>query len=264
MIHATLSKLQAQGRSALIPYLTAGVPTLEATAPLLLALEAGGADLIELGVPFSDPVADGPVIQQASETALANGIDLDKILAQLSQARREGLRTPVILFSYYNPIYRRGPAAFAQAARAAGVDGVLVVDLLPEAAGDYRTAMAEAGLETVFLTSPTTAPDRLPLIAQASTGCVYHVSRTGVTGARSEMAVDLGQQLRQLGEALNQPVIVGFGISTPEQVAALNGQAAGIVVGSALMAEIRPAGTAEQAAALALAFIARLKQALNT
>lgn len=257
-LNQTLMRFRAEGRSALIPYLTAGVPEVGSTVPLLLALQAGGADLIELGVPFSDPVADGPVIQKASETALANGVTLKGIFADLGRARAEGLRVPVILFSYYNPIYRLGLQAFAAAAKAAGVNGVLVVDLIPEAAADYRAAMAAADLETVFLTSPTTSSARLPLIDEASTGCVYHVSRTGVTGARSQMSGNLAEDLARLKSALHQPLIVGFGISRPEHVADLAGLADGIVVGSALMAAVQAAGT-EQAAETARQLIEELK-----
>lgn len=262
MINETLTRLRSQGQSALIPYLTAGIPEPAATVPLLLALQEVGADLIELGVPFSDPVADGPVIQKASEKALAQGVTLTSILESLSQARAQGLKVPVILFSYYNPIYHLGLENFARAAKAAGVSGVLVVDLIPEAAGAYCAAMAAAQLETVFLTAPTTDPGRLALIDQASTGCVYHVSRTGVTGVRSEMAGNLNQDLARLKESLRQPLIVGFGISQAEHVASLNGHADGIVVGSALMAALEAARSIEDAVQRARGLISELKAPL--
>ena len=263
MIHQTLTRLREQGRSALIPYLTAGVPDLQSTVPLLLALEAAGADLIELGVPFSDPVADGPVIQRASEKALSNGASLGKILGLVSDARSRGLKTPIILFSYYNPIYHLGLERFARQARTAGVDGVLVVDLIPEAAQNYISCMRTSGLETVFLAAPTTQAERLAAIDEASSGCVYYVSRTGVTGVRSEMAGSLNQDLQLLRSRLRQPVIVGFGVSTPEHVRALAGHADGIVVGSALMAAIEAASTPEAALAAASQLISELKQPLT-
>ncbi len=261
MIRQTLETLRSQGRSALIPYLTAGVPDLTETPALLRALAEAGADIIELGVPFSDPVADGPVIQRASEHALSQGVTLPKILEMVAQVRADGLSTPIILFTYYNPVYRFGLEAFAQQAKQAGISGVLVVDLLPEAAVKYRQAMQNAGLETVFLVAPTTAPERLPGIDEASTGCVYYVSRTGVTGARSEMASNLREDLSALKSKLTSPLIVGFGISSPEHVANLAGAADGIVVGSALMAAVENQ-PAEQAIQAASTLISALKQPL--
>lgn len=261
-IRETLTGLRAEGRSALIPYLTAGVPDLAATANLLQALAASGADLIELGVPFSDPVADGPVIQRASEQALRQGVNLSAILDLVAKVRAEGLNTPIILFSYYNPIYRFGLEDFAAKAKAAGVSGVLVVDLIPEAAGRYREVMAAAGLETVFLAAPTTDPNRLAAISEASSGCVYYVSRTGVTGARAEMNSSLNQDLSRLKEKVSAPLIVGFGISKPEHVADLAGHADGIVVGSALMAAIEGKSEADAITA-ASELIASLKAPLQ-
>lgn len=261
MIRQTLDALRVQGRSALIPYLTAGVPDLETTPRLLRALSEAGADIIELGVPFSDPVADGPVIQRASEHALNQGVTLPKILDLVAKARAEGLTTPIILFTYYNPVYRFGLENFAQTAKAAGVSAVLVVDLLPEAAVNYRAAMQAVGLETVFLTAPTTAPERLAGIDAASTGCVYYVSRTGVTGARTEMASNLREDLSALKSKLKAPLIVGFGISTPEHVANLKGAADGIVVGSALMLALENKPP-EQAIQAASDLISSLKQPL--
>lgn len=262
-IHATLMACRAEGRSALIPYLTAGVPDLATTARLLHTLADAGADLIELGVPFSDPVADGPVIQKASEKALAQGVSLKQILALVAQVRSEGLETPLILFSYYNPIYHFGLDNFVQAAQTAGVTGTLVVDLLPETAGRYLDAVVGSGLETVFLAAPTTAPERLSRIDQASTGCVYYVSRTGVTGTREQVQTDLPATLAQLKRQLQQPVIVGFGISTPAHVAQLKGCAEGIVVGSALMAALDQAADPDQALAIAASLIRSLKQPLE-
>jgi tryptophan synthase alpha chain len=262
-INQTLMGFRAEGRSALIPYLTAGVPDLATTARLLHALAESGADLIELGVPFSDPVADGPVIQRASEKALAQGVNLAQILALVKQVRSEGLETPLILFSYYNPIYHFGLDNFVRQAQAAGVTGTLVVDLLPETAGRYLAALEGEALETVFLAAPTTAPARLAAIDQASSGCVYYVSRTGVTGTREQVHTDLPATLAQLKSQLQKPVIVGFGISKPEHVAALKGAAEGIVVGSALMAIIENAPNPDAAVTAASELIRSLKHPLE-
>lgn len=261
-IYQTLEKLRNQGRSALIPYLTAGVPDLQTTEKLLVALSEAGANLIELGVPFSDPVADGPVIQKASEHALAQGTSLIKILELVMQMRGKGFTTPLILFSYYNPIYHMGLENFAQKAKSAGVDAVLVVDLIPEAAAHYIEVMERVGLETVFLAAPTTDPARLQTIDQASTGCVYYVSRTGVTGARNEMSQDLQADLKALKSRLQKPLIVGFGISKPEHVLQLKGHADGIVVGSALMAAIEANPAPEQAIKAAAELIHELAREL--
>jgi tryptophan synthase alpha chain len=262
MIRQTLDNLRSQGRSALIPYLTAGMPDLATTPKLLFSLAEAGADLIELGVPFSDPVADGPVIQRASEQSLAQGTTLAKILELVAEVRAQGLTTPIILFSYYNPIYRFGLEAFARTAKAAGISGVLVVDLLPETATAYSQAMQAAELETVFLTAPTTKPSRLAAIDAASTGCVYYVSRTGVTGTRSEMADNLNTEIGKLKSQLSNPLIVGFGISTPAHVTNLKGIADGIVVGSALMAAIEAAPSPEAAITAAYDLISSLKAPL--
>lgn len=225
-----------RGGSALISYLTAGAPTLEATGRFLAALEAAGSDVVELGVPFSDPIADGPVNQRAAEQALKSGTTLKKILSFVERYRRNGGRMPIVFFTYLNPIVRFGLEQFAEEAARAGVDGVLVVDLPPEEAGEFRRAMANAGVDTIFLASPTTSAARLRLIEKASTGFVYYVSRLGVTGARSRLDSNLGVELRALRRHVRKPIAVGFGISTPQQARAVARQADGVVVGSALVA----------------------------
>ncbi|PIQ25834.1 tryptophan synthase subunit alpha [bacterium (Candidatus Blackallbacteria) CG17_big_fil_post_rev_8_21_14_2_50_48_46] len=262
-IHQTLMACRAEGRSALIPYLTAGVPDLKTSARLLHALAKSGADLIELGVPFSDPVADGPVIQKASEKALAQGVNLSQILDLVAQVRSEGLDTPLILFSYYNPIYHLGLENFVKRAQEAGVSGTLIVDLLPETAGRYLHALEGSALETVFLAAPTTAPERLAAIDQASSACIYYVSRTGVTGTREQVHTDLPATLATLKNQVKNPIIVGFGISKPEHVATLKGAAEGIVVGSALMAALDTAKGPDQAVEIASALIRSLKHPLE-
>ncbi len=262
-IRQALEALQAQSKTALIPFITAGDPDLATTPRLLKALAAAGADLIEVGVPFSDPMADGPVIQQASERALAQGTHLKAVLAMIQKLRQEGFQTPLILFTYYNPIYRLGLAEFALQAKEAGVNAVLVVDLPPEQALDYLKILKQVKLETVFLASPTTPPERLSIIEQASSGCVYYISRAGVTGACSEMSQSLKQDLQTLQSQLKLPVIVGFGISTPEHVRDLAGQAAGLVVGSALVKRIADSPDAETAIQIASDYIHELKSALE-
>ncbi|MBI3505914.1 MAG: tryptophan synthase subunit alpha [Proteobacteria bacterium] len=254
--------LRRGGRAALVPYITAGDPSLPWTQRFVAALAEAGADVIELGVPFSDPIADGPVIQRASERALKAKTTLPKVLGLVRSLRRRGVRTPIVLFSYLNPILRLGPRAFAARARAAGVDGVLVVDLPPEEGADLREALAQAGVEAVFLASPTTDPARLGLIDSASTGFVYYVSRLGVTGARSSLSASLPAELARLRRRVKKPVAVGFGISTPEQAKAVARLCDGVVVGSALMKiveEHRPAEAVRRLGRLATSMCAAMK-----
>lgn len=234
----TFSACASAGRSAFIPYITAGDPSLQDTATFVRTLAAAGADILELGVPFSDPIADGPVNQQAAERALAAGTTLQGILNLVRDLRAEGMTLPIILFTYLNPVLRMGLDSFAAQAVAAGVTGLLVVDLPPEAAGPYGAVMALHGLETVFLVSPTSPPERLKAAAQASTGFVYVVSRTGVTGEQISLADSLPQEIARLRTYIDAPLAVGFGISTPEQAHTVAQLADGVVVGSALVRTI--------------------------
>jgi len=230
------------GRAAFIPFLMAGDPSLAATAEHMEALAAGGADIIELGVPFSDPIADGPVNQRAAVRALAAGTKLSGIL-QLVARHRDKLGVPIVLFSYFNPIHARGVERFAEQAAASGVDGVICVDLPPEEGErDYIPALREQGVDTIFLLAPTSTRERVSKVAAASTGFVYYVSRTGVTGERSALVSDLGRDVKRLRKKIDPPLAVGFGISTPEQVAAVGEVADGVVVGSALVRMIEEHG----------------------
>ena len=232
-----------EGRGAFIPFLMAGDPDLNATAEYLEALAAGGADIIELGVPFSDPIADGPVNQRAAVRALESGTKLSGIL-QLVARHRDKLRVPIVLFTYFNPIHARGVERFAEQAAASGVDGVLCVDLPPEeGARGFIPALREQGVDTIFLLAPTSTRDRVTKVAEASTGFVYYVSRTGVTGERTALATDLVRDVKRLRKRLDQPLAVGFGISTPQQVAAVGEIADGVVVGSALVRLIEEQGS---------------------
>lgn len=233
-IEMQFRKLRAQGAKGLVVYLTAGDPTLADTGKLLGAVDRGGADIIELGVPFSDPLADGPVIQRASARALQAGATLRRILDDLPTWRK-GIRAPIILFSYYNPILQYGVENFARAARAAGAAGALVVDLTPEEAESYVGIMRQAGLDTVFLASPTSTDERLDRIARLSSGFLYLISRLGVTGERHQISSDVRPLVERARRFTALPLAVGFGLSTPAQVREVQTLAEAAVVGSTVV-----------------------------
>jgi tryptophan synthase alpha chain len=224
-------------RKAFIAYITAGDPSLEITRDLVVALGAAGADIVELGVPFSDPIADGPVIQRATERALRNGATLSKVLALAKDIRTQS-QVPLVLFSYFNPLLNYGLEKLAKDAAAAGFDGVLASDLTVEESEPFRRVVRAAGMDTIFLVAPTSSPERMRKIANASTGFLYAVSRTGVTGERQELATDLRGFLRTLRNYTKLPIAVGFGISKPEHVRAVWEEADGAIVGSAIVNEI--------------------------
>ena len=226
--------LKRDGRKGLVAYITAGDPEPARTPALMEALVRGGADLIELGVPFSDPIADGPVIQRAGERALAAGTSLKTVL-EIAAGIREGSEVPLLLFTYLNPVIRYGLDRLAQDAARAGIDGCLLTDASVEEAGEYAAAMHRAGLDTVFLAAPTSTPRRLQLIAQYSTGFVYLVSRTGVTGERDSLSAAVGPLVQSMRSITGLPLAVGFGISKPEHVAELGRQVEAVVVGSAFV-----------------------------
>jgi tryptophan synthase alpha chain len=239
-------ELREAGRKGLVVYLTAGDPSLEATAGLLESVEQGGADVIELGIPFSDPLADGPVIQRASERALRSGTTLRKVLEHLPRWR-EKLSVPIVLFTYFNPVLQYGLEAFARDARRAGADAGLIVDLTPEEARGYISAMRGHGLDTVFLASPTSTDERLERLAYLSTGFLYLISRTGVTGERQELSAALRPLVERVRRFTSLPLAVGFGISTAAQVREVQALADAAVVGSAVVHAIEdryPAGGA--------------------
>jgi tryptophan synthase alpha chain len=233
-IEQAFARRRSQGGKAFVAFLTAGDPSLERTVEAARELEAGGADVLELGVPFSDPLADGPVIQRASERALRSGTTLARVLGA-ARAIRSRSALPLLLFSYFNPLLRYGLRRLAGEAADAGVDGVLVTDLPPEEAGAWLDAAREAGLDTVFLAAPTSSDDRLGLVAQASRGFVYAVSRTGVTGETERLSQEAGTLVGRLKARTPTPVALGFGIGTPAQVAEAAVAADGVVVGSALV-----------------------------
>jgi tryptophan synthase alpha chain len=240
--------LRAAGELGIIAYITAGDPTLEATRRFVPALAEAGADIIELGVPFSDPVADGPTIQRASERALASGTTLGKILSLLRNLRG-ATQVPIVLFSYYNPVLQMGLDRFAGVAAEAGADGVLITDLTPEEASEYRAAVSARGLDTIFLAAPTSTNERLARIAGCSSGFLYVVSRTGVTGAKESLPEELPALLRRVRAATKLPLAVGFGISLPGHVSLLGGLADAAVVGSALVSDIEQATSVDGASA---------------
>jgi tryptophan synthase alpha chain len=243
-------------KPAMVAYITCGDPDLATTREIVLAAIEAGADVIELGVPFSDPVADGPVIQRASERALKHGTSLAQVLTLAAEIREQAQSTGLIVFSYLNPILRMGQDKFCKVARAAGVDGVLVTDLPVEEAGSYLRAMREHDLSPIFLTAPTSPDDRLRRIAAASQGFVYAVSRTGVTGQRQQLAEDARKLVKRLRRVTKLPVALGFGISTPEQFAEVGEFADAVVVGSAIVETIER-NRGREAAAVA-EFVKRL------
>ena len=252
--------LRAAGEMGIVAYITAGDPSIDATLEFVLALEEAGTDVIELGVPFSDPLADGPTIQRASERALQSGASLPKILELVSRIRKSS-QIPLVLFSYYNPILQMGLEAFAASASEAGVDGVLATDLSPEESVEYRRILATHHLDTIFLCAPTSTDERLASIAECSSGFLYLVSRTGVTGAKDTLPDDLPALLRRVRNFTTLPIAVGFGISLPGHVTLLGGLADAAVVGSSLVAEIEHAKTPQQAAKALHERIGILKEA---
>jgi tryptophan synthase alpha chain len=236
-IRDTFVKVRDAGRGGFIPFITAGDPDLVTTELLLVELAAAGADIIELGVPFSDPVADGEVIQRASERALRNGVTLSDALRCVSNAK-EHIDVPIVLFSYLNPLLKFGQHLLANEAKKAGVDAVLITDLIPEEASLWTKTFRERGLDLIFLVAPTSSDDRLARIAQHASGFIYAVSRAGVTGARNEMPRDAESLVKRMRAVSDLPIAVGFGISTAEQVRQVWRFADAAVIGSAIVSQV--------------------------
>ena len=229
--------LKQQGKKGIIPFVTAGDPDLATTEQLLIQLSQSGATLIELGVPFSDPMADGPVIQRASERALKHGFGLQELLDTAARARKR-IDTPIILFSYYNPLLQFGLNRVAQAVKDAGLDGVLVTDLTPEESSEFEAELHARGLDMIFLIAPTSTDERLKLVAERASGFIYAVSRAGVTGTRNTVSTEAERLVNRMRPFSSLPIAVGFGISTAEQVADVHRYADAVVVGSAIVAEM--------------------------
>lgn len=259
-ISQAFDQVRREGRGALVIYLTAGDPNLDVTRELVPALARAGADVIELGMPYSDPLADGPTIQQAGQRALAAGATVERIFQTVREIRRN-CQVPMLIMTCFNPVLRRGLENFAAEAADAGLDGVLVSDLPPEEASPWTEAAWRHGLDTIFLVAPTTPPARARLIADLTRGFVYAISRPGVTGAREDLPADFPELIGRLRQATDKPIAVGFGISTPQQVAAICRIADGAVVGSALVEIIAELGGAEDLFYVAPNFVSELARA---
>lgn len=262
-IDSRLAEMGGQGRCALIAFVTAGDPAPELTVAAMHALVAAGADIIELGMPFSDPMADGPVIQRSSERALAKGMSLRKTLDALAEFRRSDSRTPVVLMGYLNPIEYMGMDAFAERASAGGADGVLLVDCPVEELDTCGQTLSGHGLRQIFLLSPTTSAQRVEQICAQGQGFLYYVSLKGITGAGSLATDEVAASLQALRARSRVPVAVGFGIKTAEQAAALGNAADAVVIGSALVERLAEASNAEQLAAIAREVLSPLRRALD-
>ncbi len=261
-LDATFASLRDRGRTALVPYITAGDPTREGTADILAALVEGGADVIEIGIPFSDPMADGPVIQRASERALSRGTGLVDVLAAVSRFREGDDRTPIVLMGYANPIERYGVERFADAAEAAGVDGVLVVDYPPEECADFSALLKARGIDLIFLIAPTSTDARIAAVGKLATGYVYHVALKGVTGAGHFDIAPVAQMIPRIRRHVLLPIGVGFGIRDGATAIAVAGVADAVVIGTALVQALEGA-SAQDAPRIARGFIADIRGALD-
>jgi len=253
---ATFARLRAQGRKAFVTYIMGGDPNLETSLAVMKGLPGAGVDIIELGMPFTDPMADGPTIQLAGQRALDGGMTLDKVLQMVRDFRAGDATTPIVLMGYYNPIYSRGVERFLSEAVAAGIDGLIVVDLPPEEDDELCLPAQKAGLNFIRLATPTTDAARLPKVLQNTSGFVYYVSVTGITGAAAAQAGTVGPEVARIKASTDLPVIVGFGITTPEAAQAIAGVADGCVVGSAIVAQIGAGKPVDQV----LAFVAALAE----
>lgn len=261
-IQQTLDNLKKQNRKGLIPFITAGFPEPELTVPLMHALVEGGADIIELGVPFSDPMADGPVIQHASEVALARGMTLEKVLDIVEAFRKRDALTPVVLMGYANPIERMGTDVFVRKVATKGVDGVLVVDYPPEEATDFAARLRQAGMDMIFLLAPTSTDDRIRKVGRIAGGYLYYVSLKGVTGAGNLDIGEVTSRIEKIRKYVTIPVGVGFGIRDAATARVLGAVADAVVIGSRIIQELEKAEP-ENAADTVRAFIADIRKALD-
>jgi len=260
-IDKVFRRLKEKGEKALIPFITAGDPDLETSHRLALELAVRGADLLELGIPFSDPLADGPTIQAASSRAIQKGVHLEDVLALAGRIRQE-TQIPIILMGYYNPVLQYGLERAANEAARQGVDGFIIPDLPPEEAGPWRRAAKAAGVAAILLAAPTSGPERLRKLGELTQGFLYYVSVTGITGARTELPPELVRELKELRLLVKCPVAVGFGIASPEQVAWLAPYVDGVVVGSAIVQKVAKLSGPETIREIG-EFIARLKAPLR-
>lgn len=233
-IEKTFKSLKKENKKALIPYIMAGDPTLADTKRFVAELQEAGVDMIELGVPFTDPLADGPTIQRAHERALSQGVTLRKVLAFVEEVRQD-TKIPLILMTYYNPVFKYGLEAFIKEAVRVGVDGVIIPDLIPDEAGDFINIARQHKLDTIFLLAPTSTEDRIKKVIKSSTGFIYYVSITGITGAKLLMDETMRHTLSLIKASTEKPIAVGFGVSNPEEASAVAGLADGVIVGSAIV-----------------------------
>jgi tryptophan synthase alpha chain len=236
-IEKTFKGLRAQNKKAFIPYVMAGDPSIEKTRETVLMLERSGADIVELGVPFSDPLADGPTIQRAAERALQAGVTLREVIGLVRDIRQDS-RIPIVLMTYYNPVFKYGTERFVRDAADAGVDGVIIPDLPPEEAGELVRPARKAHLATIFLVAPTSTEERIRKIAAASTGFIYYVSMTGITGSKLSVDSSLYAALGAIRRMTEKPVAVGFGVSTPDEARAVSESADGVIIGSAIVKKL--------------------------
>jgi len=261
-ITSTFSSLKERGEKALIPFVTVGDPDLEATADLVFEMEEQGANLIELGIPFSDPLADGPIIQKASQRALRQRISLRKAVEFVSQLRQR-TEIPLIFLTYFNPIFQYGEEAFVKDAVEAGVDGVIIPDLPPEEAGSLIEESEKRGFDTIFLLAPTSTEERITLISRVSRGFLYYVSLTGVTGVRDQLRSDIAEKLGEIRRISEKPLAVGFGVSTPEQARLIASWADGVAVGSAVVRVIEEHLGSRDLVKHVGTFVKQLKEGVN-
>ena len=258
----TFAQLKKRGEKALITYVMAGDPSLQETEQLVVALEQAGADIIELGVPFSDPIADGPVIQQAAERALRSGTTLQSILAMVARLRSK-TQIPLVLMAYYNSIHAFGPERFCLEAAQAGVDGLIMPDMPPDESGPIKGPAAAAGLPLIFLLAPTSTAERRTFVARQSQGFVYYVSLTGITGAKLVNVADVAKNVGKIRKVTKVPVAVGFGVATPEDAAKVAAIADGVIVGSAIVKQIAAHQQKPEMVKQVAAFVRSLKTAMN-
>ncbi len=262
-IESVFARTRDEGRAAFIAYITCGDPTLARTKELVDEFVRSGVDIVEFGVPFTDPMADGVANQEAANRALINHVSMADVLATVRDIRDAGTAVPIVLFTYFNPVYAYGLERFVRDAAESGVDGVLLVDVPPEEAGEYRGLMRDAGLDTIFLVAPTTEPERVNLILDSCSGFVYYVSRRGVTGEQASLADDLSAKLAALRKKTDLPVAVGFGVSTPEHVAEVAEYAEGVIVGSAIVSRVGAGGDSDEMVEDVGRFVRTLTAPLN-
>ena len=262
-IDSRFRALSGEGRTALVPFITTGDPDPQWTVGIMHALVAAGADVLELGVPFSDPMADGPVIQLASERAIRRGVSLTTVLSTVKSFRERDAVTPVVLMGYLNPIERFGADVFAQQAASSGVDGVLIVDCPPEEMGRFRAPLDQHGVHTISLIAPTTTAERMKMIAGQARGYIYYVSFKGITGANRLVEASLETPIRNIRACSDLPIAVGFGIKSPESAAAVGRVADGVVIGSALIEQMADAASEEEACEQVTAFLAPIRHAMD-